>query len=52
VQIGDQLSKTPVFQNSDGTKTLEIDIQPGTYRMFCSVGDHASRGMEGELVIK
>jgi uncharacterized cupredoxin-like copper-binding protein len=52
VQIGDQVSKTPVFQKSDGTKTLEIDIQPGTYRMFCSVGDHASRGMEGELVIK
>jgi uncharacterized cupredoxin-like copper-binding protein len=52
VQIGDQVSRTPVFQSSDGTKTLEIDITPGTYRMFCSVGDHASRGMEGQLVIK
>jgi plastocyanin len=52
VQVGDAVSKTPVFQNSDGTKTLEVDLPAGTYRFFCSVGDHAQRGMEGEIVIK
>ena len=52
VQIGDNVSKTRVFQASDGNQTLEIDLPAGTYNMFCSVGDHATRGMQGEIVVK
>jgi plastocyanin len=32
--------------------TLEVDLQPGTYEMYCPVGDHADQGMVGELTVE
>jgi uncharacterized cupredoxin-like copper-binding protein len=32
--------------------TLELDLQPGTYEMYCPVGNHADMGMVGELTVE
>jgi uncharacterized cupredoxin-like copper-binding protein len=44
--------KTPVFTPDEGAKTLDADLAAGTYRWLCTVGDHAERGMQGELTVK
>jgi plastocyanin len=32
--------------------TLSVRLRPGTYRLWCSVGDHAGRGMRATLRVK
>jgi uncharacterized cupredoxin-like copper-binding protein len=32
--------------------SLEVDFQPGTYEMYCPVGNHADMGMVGELTVE
>ncbi len=33
--------------------TLDIDLQPGTYRVYCPVGDHAKKhGMSRQLTVR
>jgi uncharacterized cupredoxin-like copper-binding protein len=34
------------------TKTLHVDLKPGTYKVFCPVGDHADEGMKQDLIVK
>ncbi len=41
---------TPTFQG--GSKTLKLNLKPGTYKFFCSVPGHRMAGMEGTLVVK
>jgi uncharacterized cupredoxin-like copper-binding protein len=31
---------------------LTVDLQPGTYELYCAIGDHAEQGMEGELTVE
>lgn len=33
------------------TKTLEVDLQPGTYEVYCPVGNHSEQGMRLELTV-
>lgn len=47
---GKTLGATPTFQG--GTKTLSLDLKPGTYKFFCSVPGHREAGMEGTLIVK
>lgn len=47
---GQTLGATPTFQG--GSKTLTLDLKPGTYKFFCSVPGHRQAGMEGTLVVK
>jgi plastocyanin len=44
------LGATPTFQGA--SKTLTLDLKPGTYKFFCSVPGHRQAGMEGTLVVK
>jgi plastocyanin len=44
------LGGTPAFQH--GTRTAQLDLPPGTYRMECTVGDHAELGMRGSLRVR
>jgi plastocyanin len=37
---------------SGGSKTLTLDLKPGTYKYFCTVPGHRMAGMEGTLVVK
>jgi uncharacterized cupredoxin-like copper-binding protein len=44
------LGATPTFQGA--SKTLTLDLKPGTYKFFCSVPGHRMAGMEGTLTVK
>jgi plastocyanin len=47
---GAVLGATPTFQG--GSKTLSVDLKPGTYKFFCSVPGHRMAGMEGTLTVQ
>lgn len=47
---GSVVGATPTFQG--GSKTLSLDLKPGTYKFFCIVPGHRQAGMEGTLVVK
>jgi plastocyanin len=46
---GPVLGATPTFQG--GTKTLTLDLKPGTYTFYCSVPGHRAAGMQGTLTV-
>jgi uncharacterized cupredoxin-like copper-binding protein len=33
------------------TRTIQVDLQPGTYRVYCPVADHGKTGMELALKV-
>jgi plastocyanin len=47
---GAVVGATPTFQG--GTKTLRLNLKPGTYKFYCSVPGHRMAGMEGTLTVK
>jgi plastocyanin len=47
---GQVLGSTPVF--TGGTKTLSLELKPGTYKFFCTVPGHRQAGMEGTLTVQ
>jgi uncharacterized cupredoxin-like copper-binding protein len=34
------------------TKTLIVDLKPGTYEVYCPVGNHGARGMTLKLIVE
>jgi plastocyanin len=47
---GTVVGATPTFQG--GSKTLSLNLKPGTYTFYCSVPGHRQAGMQGTLVVK
>jgi plastocyanin len=47
---GATLGATPTFQG--GSKTVTLNLKPGTYKFFCSVPGHRTAGMEGTLTVQ
>ncbi len=47
---GQTLGATPIF--SGGTKSLSLELKPGTYKFFCTVPGHRQAGMEGTLTVQ
>lgn len=43
------LGATPTFQG--GSKSLTLNLKPGTYSFYCSVPGHRAAGMEGTLTV-
>ena len=48
VEGGDAATDTV---DAGGSTELSLDLDPGSYTIFCPVGDHRDRGMEGTLVV-
>ncbi|HEX4483421.1 MAG TPA: plastocyanin/azurin family copper-binding protein [Solirubrobacteraceae bacterium] len=47
---GAQVGATPTFSGS--SKSVTLNLKPGTYKFFCSVPGHRQAGMEGTLTVK
>lgn len=47
---GATVGATPTFQGS--SKTLSLNLKPGTYKFYCSVPGHRMAGMEGTLTVQ
>ena len=47
---GAVVGATPTFQG--GSKTLTLNLKPGTYKFFCTVPGHRAAGMEGTLTVQ
>jgi plastocyanin len=47
---GAVVGATPTFQG--GSKTLSLNLKPGSYKFFCSVPGHRMAGMEGTLTVQ
>lgn len=43
------LGATPVF--TGGSKSVTLNLKPGTYKFFCTVPGHRQAGMEGTLTV-
>jgi plastocyanin len=41
---------TPTFQGA--SKSVTLNLKPGTYKFFCSVPGHRQAGMEGTLTVQ
>lgn len=48
---GKEIGGTPTFQSGE-TRSGSVELKPGRYTMVCTVGDHAARGMKGELEVR
>lgn len=48
---GTEVGGTPTFQGGD-SRTVTVDLEPGVYRMVCTVADHEALGMVGELEVR
>jgi plastocyanin len=47
---GRDIGGTPAFQG--GERSVRLRLAPGSYRFFCSVGDHEQLGMKGSLRVR
>lgn len=47
---GTVVGATPTFMGA--TKTLTLDLKPGTYTFYCSVPGHRMAGMHGTLTVQ
>jgi plastocyanin len=47
---GEKVGATPTF--SGGSKSVSVNLKPGTYKFFCSVPGHRQAGMEGTLTVQ
>jgi uncharacterized cupredoxin-like copper-binding protein len=48
---GRDLGGTPPFPGG-GTKSATLRLRPGSYKLLCTVGDHAELGMTGKLEVR
>lgn len=46
-----ELAATPTFPGGESAST-QVELDPGSYRMVCTVGDHEELGMVGELEVR
>lgn len=46
---GATVGATPTFQG--GSKTVIVNLKPGTYTFFCGVPGHQAAGMQGTLTV-
>jgi plastocyanin len=47
---GAVVGATPTFEGA--SKTLSLNLKPGTYKFYCTVPGHRMAGMEGTLTVR
>jgi uncharacterized cupredoxin-like copper-binding protein len=47
---GAVVGETPTFHGA--SKTVSLNLKPGTYKFYCSVPGHRQAGMEGTLTVQ
>ena len=45
-------ASTAVVQPGGDSQTLNVTLQPGTYEVWCPVGNHRAQGMETTIAVK
>jgi hypothetical protein len=45
-------TSTPVVPPGGGSQTLNVDLQPGPYELWCPVGNHRDRGIETTIMVE
>lgn len=48
---GEELGGTPTFP-AGRTESGTLELEPGSYEMVCTVGDHAELGMTGTVRVR
>ena len=51
IQGADEVGGTPTFQGGE-SRSATVEVEPGTYRLICTVGNHEELGMVGELQVR
>lgn len=52
LERGDEEHMFPQDLQPGESRTLEVDLEEGTYEVYCPVADHESRGMSLELTVE
>jgi plastocyanin len=50
-RIGGTVTRSISTVVPEDQRTLRAKLLPGRYRLWCSLGDHAARGMRAQLVV-
>jgi plastocyanin len=51
LRADEDIGGTPSFAGGR-TESARVRLQPGSYELLCTVGDHAELGMKGRLEVK
>ncbi|HET9496317.1 MAG TPA: cupredoxin domain-containing protein [Chloroflexia bacterium] len=49
---GTTVGKTKNFKSDESPQVLEVELEPGTYKMLCDIIGHPEQGMVGTLTVK
>ena len=49
---GNGVEETTETVSGQAAPPLTVDLKPGTYEIYCPVGDHRAAGMEAKLTVK
>jgi plastocyanin len=49
---GNGVEKSTETVTGQAAPPLTVDLKPGTYELYCPVGDHRAAGMEATLTVK